>query len=126
MKNKKLWALVEKVLAKYPASRDSDRELFWCVAEEVAGRALDGISKADLFRLPNYETLGRFRRKLQEAGLYQASAEAAQARLKAEEEMRDMARKPTDALRGSQSPSAASGEPAGKPEKPAGEQMKLI
>lgn len=90
MKNE-IFVMVEKMLSKYPASRDSDLELFWCVAEEIKGTAIVSLTKKEFFELPKLETLGRMRRRFQALGLYLGSEEVRKARELEEQKHKEIA-----------------------------------
>ena len=63
---------IEAVLAKYPETRDSDKELFIKFAGEYYD-CDEEIVRDLLEELPNFESIRRYRQKLQEKGLYQGS-----------------------------------------------------
>ena len=67
---------IEAVLAKYPETRDSDKELFIKFAGEYYD-CDEEIVRDLLEELPNFESIRRYRQKLQEKRLYQGNRRAA-------------------------------------------------
>lgn len=63
--------IIENMLRDYPATRDSDRELYLKVWEQY-GFILSDAQRAKFRDLPSSETIRRVRQKLQEQGLYKA------------------------------------------------------
>lgn len=82
---------VEYVLEAYPETRNSDKVLFMRIVtsfyDQFVGE-FESILLTDLFKLPNYDTISRIRRKFQEAGKYQATGEVKEKRQKNTKKMR--------------------------------------
>ena len=86
---------VKKVLEKYPETRNSDMALFAKIAElrGYGGVPIQCLNRYKSFDIPNYDTVGRARRKLQSK--YQnlrAVKEVEDARAERELEFREYAR----------------------------------
>lgn len=63
--------MVENVLKNNPETRNSDKKLFIEIVKTFYGELIgeyDSILLNDLFQLPNYDTVSRWRRKFQEDG----------------------------------------------------------
>ena len=99
MNNKtNITTLVKKVLETYPVARDSDNKLYYLVCKKL-NPAIDNYPFAHVLlnfntlNLPNYETVGRVRRKLQERyPELAASKEVQKARSEKEQAFREYAR----------------------------------
>jgi hypothetical protein len=79
----KITGLVEEIMKRYPQTRDSDKELIIGVLQ-ASGAGLSERQR-EILRSINFESIRRYRQKLQEEGKYLPSPEVkAQRKLKAE------------------------------------------
>ena len=67
--NSKLKNQVEETLRNIPGTRNNDRHLTWCIWRNYYG-IKDYITETMFAKLPEIDSIKRFRRKLNESGKY--------------------------------------------------------